>query len=120
MKEKEKEAVDQGSSFVESNSNNEKEAVEMMIQQTEAFNKLTTTDVIFDTEKNEISNLKHEITKTPTETTTTTTTERSETTTTSTLTTTLTTETTTKTTTTTSTFTTTTITEKDKKSEVFN
>lgn len=119
MKEKEKEAVDQGSSFVESNSNNEKEAVEMMIQQTEAFNKLTTSDVIFDTEKNEISNLKHEITKTPTETTTTTT-ERSETTTTSTLTTTLTTETTTKTTTTTSTFTTTTITEKDKKSEVFN
>ena len=36
---KEKEAVDQGSSFAESNSNNEKEVVEIMIQQTEAFKK---------------------------------------------------------------------------------
>ena len=61
-----------------------------MIQQTEAFKKRTTTDVIIDTEKNEISNLKHEtktiettstsiLTITTTITTTTSTTTRRET-----------------------------------------
>ena len=82
---KEKGAVDQGSSNVESNSNNKKKVVEMMIQQTEAFNKLTSTDVIIDTENNELSNLKHEttttrtaLTTTPTSTTTSETAKKSE------------------------------------------